>query len=188
MPSISVCSENQFYNLGICYLINDVKDERGNCLGGQVDANRDQKKSILFYEDLAIINPVENKFERYPFLIFIIFSTKDLLLSEIKTLLSSIVDISLRSRRENTHLNKIKEILPSGVEQLTFHEMKIIKLLAKGNSISTIAKIMNCKNSTIYTHRRNILRKTRTANRQKLNKIIQVLKNYDTKYSNIILL
>ena len=188
MPSISLYSENQFYNLGICYLINDVKDERDNCLSDQVDANRDQKKNIFFYEDLAVINPVENKFEHRPFLIFIIFCTKDLLLPEIKTLLSSILEISQRNRRDNTHLNKIKEILPPGSEQLTFHEMKIIKLLARGNSISTIAKIMNCKNSTIYTHRRNILRKTRTSNRQKLNKIIQVLKNYDTKYSNIILL
>ncbi|WP_241647245.1 helix-turn-helix transcriptional regulator [Rosenbergiella metrosideri] len=188
MPAISVCTENQFYNLGMTCLINDVKKKRDNYFGKQVDATTEQDKIISFHKGVAVIDYKEKKSEHPPFPIIIIFCTKNLLLSEIKTLLSYILKIAQRSRREFIHLNKMKAILPTELEQLTFHEMKIIKLLAKGNSISTISQIMNCKKSTTYTHRRNILRKTRTVNRQRLNKIIQVLKNYDTKYSDIILL
>ncbi|WP_241627629.1 helix-turn-helix transcriptional regulator [Rosenbergiella epipactidis] len=188
MTTISVYSENQFYILGINHLVKELNNPHDNNSEDHINATQHQKKNIIFHEELVVISPIENKIGNPRATVFIIYCTKKLFLDEIKVSISHIMRMSKQSMKDNYHLNKIKEVLPSELDQLTFHEMEIIKLLAKGKSISTIAEIMNCKKSTIYAHRRNILRKTKTENRQKLNKIIQVLKNYNTQNSNIILL
>ena len=196
MLSIAVRSQNKFYMLGLMSLIENT-ERSGNATPFDFvedpDSDVSEKANIIFTEQIVIVNIFDQKKieeycdDRQPHAtIHITFNTNGLFREEVSALVSKIINLSRMTYAQLFRDEFFRKMMARNHAQLSVTESRVVMLMGQGYDTFNISKILNCSQKTVYTHRRNAIRKLGMLNRLQFYKYTLLLKEFSYR-ENIFL-
>lgn len=188
MLNIAIKSQNTFFQLGIIEIINNFLND-DNIIYKIISANAEQnainKSNIFFTEDIAIINIFENISTERPHYnlhpqatIHIPCNGDSIFSSDLATIIARIFNFATMSYKELIQNELFRKLISRQNSQLSTKENRVVMLMSQGYDANHISKLLNCSQSTIYTHQRNATRKLGLFNRIQFYKYSLLLKEF----------
>lgn len=187
MLNITIRSYNEFYKLGLLSILDNLQDEIIDPYLITDDPMSDIKDNanIIFTEQMAIINIFthnrigDNGGVNHPHTtLHITLNTSWLFLEGAATVVERITNWAKLNYKELTLDEFYRKIMARNHTKLSTTENDVVMLISQGYDTFNISKILNCSEKTIYTHRRNAIKKLGMINRLELYKYTLLLKKF----------
>lgn len=187
MLNIAIKSQNNFFQLGIIEIINNYVNEdiTYNIIDTHAEKNAINKSNIFFTEDIAIMNIFENipheglNYNIHPqATIHIPCNGDSIFSSDLPAIIARIFNFATMNYKELIQNELFRKLISRQNSQLSTKENRVVMLMSQGYDASHISKLLNCSQSTIYTHQRNATRKLGLFNRIQFYKYSLLLKEF----------
>ncbi|WP_431224261.1 helix-turn-helix domain-containing protein [Serratia sp. L9] len=188
MLNINIRSHNEFYKLGLLSFLEDsLQSENNGPYTIMSDPNSDiiNGANIIFTEQMAILNifspnkVTDNGAVNHPHItIHITLNTSWLFLEGASTVVGRIINWARLSYKELTLDEFYRKMMARNHTQLSRTENQVVMLMSQGYDTFNISKILNRSEKTVYTHRRNAIKKLGMHNRLELYKYTLLLKEF----------
>ncbi|WON77469.1 helix-turn-helix transcriptional regulator [Serratia sp. UGAL515B_01] len=188
MLSITVRSYNEFYKLGLLSILEkNLQTEDIELYKIVENPNSDitEHSNIIFTEQTAIINIFDHekmedkdKVATPITTIHIILNTSWLFAEEASAVVTKIITLAKLNYKQLLQNEFYRKMLARNSSQLSTTESRVVMLISQGYDIPKISQTLNCSAKTIYTHRRNAIKKLGMVNRLEFYKYIMLIKDF----------
>ncbi|MGQ8776509.1 helix-turn-helix transcriptional regulator [Serratia sp. NA_112.1] len=188
MLNIAIKTKNEFYKLGLIkiiektikpteYILNEIESKN--------EPNTSDEPNLIFTDSGVNVNIFEKEKNKNESVssppqatIHIKFNADSLFLEEIAALISRIINLSKMNYKQLVKNELFRKMMGRNKNQLSAKESYVLMLIGQGHNINYIAKILNCSKSTIYSHRRNAIKKMGIINRLQFYKYTLLLREF----------
>ncbi|ANS44544.1 helix-turn-helix transcriptional regulator [Serratia inhibens] len=188
MLNIAIKTQNEFYKLGLLKIIEKTTNSNEyilNSIDEECKSNISEHSNVIFTDLGANVNIFENNpkegEDTYPYpqaTIHITFHADGLFLEEISALISRVISLSKMNYKQLVRSEYFRKMMSRNNTQLSTKENHVLMLMGQGHNTNYISKILNCSQSTIYSHRRNAIKKLGMINRLQFYKYTLLLKDF----------
>lgn len=186
MLKIAIRTKNKFFMLGLmCHIENIFSSQHQThyeCIERDPNSEILLSDNIIFTDKIALVNIFNNDDqdpERQPHTtIHINFNICGLFHEDISSLISKIINLS---RMTSSQLNRddfFRKLMARNNANLSATESRLVMLMGQGHDTTNLSQLLNCSIKTVYTHRRNAIRKLGMINRVQFYSYLVLLKKF----------